>query len=592
MELAQLQFLRPMWLWALLAVPLLAWLWHWRSQRRNAWQQAVDAHLLPALLEGGAVRQRLPWLGLLALALALLAMAGPSFKHAPQPLWQNQAPLVIAVDLSEAMQAADVPPSRIAQARARIDHILRERTGGQVGLLAYAEDAYTVAPLTEDVANIALFLPALVPDVMPDYGAGLEHGDAGRAIVHAQRLLSRAGYSQGRILLLTAGADSRAASAARDAAAAGFTVSVLGIGSAEGARFTRLVGGDAYTRLDGESLQALASAGRGRYVSFASGGDDMQALGVLQSAASSGAATGDGSVRTALDQGAWLLPLVLVLVLLGFRRGAVFAGLGLVLLLPMAAPLSTAYAQAQTAPSEAAASLWRRADQQAHAAQRAGEAAYRRGDFAEAEAAFGQDDSARGQYNLGNALAKQGRYDEAIAAYDRALAQQPQMQDAITNRALVQRAQQQQPPQGGQQPQSQQPKPGQGNRQDGGAQDGQGQGSADSPSAPRQTPPPPSGSGQGQPQQPSEPSQPQSADAQQQAEADAAQREQMRRALEQGQSREQAEQAERPKREETAQERERRIINEAQLRRVADDPGGLLRAKFRLERQRRLQGSP
>ena len=42
---------------------------------------------------------------------------------------------------------------------------------------------------------------------------------------------------------------------------------------------------------------------------------------------------------------------------------------------------------------------------------------------------------------------------------------------------------------------------------------------------------------------------------------------------------------------ETPQERERRLANEAWLRRVPDDPGGLLRAKFRLEYERRqLEG--
>src|SRR5690606_24627844 len=58
-------------------------------------------------------------------------------------------------------------------------------------------------------------------------------------------------------------------------------------------------------------------------------------------------------------------------------------------------------------------------------------------------------------YNRGNALAKAGRYEEAIAAYDEALGRQPGMDDAIANRALVEAAMRRQPPPGPGQPRQQ-----------------------------------------------------------------------------------------------------------------------------------------
>ena len=72
---------------------------------------------------------------------------------------------MIALDLSSASLARDMPPSRLAQARAKIATLLRDRSGGQVALVAYAGDAYTVAPLTDDAANVALFLDALQTDI-------------------------------------------------------------------------------------------------------------------------------------------------------------------------------------------------------------------------------------------------------------------------------------------------------------------------------------------------------------------------------------------------------------------------------------------
>ena len=77
--------------------------------------------------------------------------------------------------------------------------------------VAWAEDAYTVAPLTADAANVALFLDALAPDVMP-----VDGHRADRAITHAAGLLRQAGFERGRILLLAADANvqSRAIAAA------------------------------------------------------------------------------------------------------------------------------------------------------------------------------------------------------------------------------------------------------------------------------------------------------------------------------------------------------------------------------------------
>ena len=97
---------------------------------------------------------------------------------------------MIAFDLSPAMLADDLPPSRLARARARIAALLRERRGGEVGLVVYAGDAYTVAPLTEDAANIAVFLDALEPVIMP--GDPVDAADEAPAIERAAGLLQQA----------------------------------------------------------------------------------------------------------------------------------------------------------------------------------------------------------------------------------------------------------------------------------------------------------------------------------------------------------------------------------------------------------------
>ena len=122
-ELSALHFLRPGWFYALIALPLLAWWWRVQRRKRNAWRDVVDPHLLPQLLEtSGDRRSRFTvWFAALAYALAVLALAGPSWRQSAQPLWQSRTPLVIALDLSSATMAADLPPSRLAQARAKLE---------------------------------------------------------------------------------------------------------------------------------------------------------------------------------------------------------------------------------------------------------------------------------------------------------------------------------------------------------------------------------------------------------------------------------------------------------------------------------------
>ena len=563
-----LQFLRPWWLLALFALPLLVWAWRARRRKRSDWRDAVDPHLLPHLLEGeGGRGARAPWLALAVLALSTLALAGPSWRQREQPLWQTRAPLVVALDLSSAILANDLPPSRLLQARAKIAELLKERAGGQVGLVAYADEAYTVAPLTDDAANVELFLDALAPDVMPVDGS-----HAADAISRSEQLLKQAGFAEGDILLLTNAAGNDAKSEAARTARAGYRVSVLGLGTSAGAAYRRSDGSIGHSELDVASLRALASAGNGRYAAAEAGDGDLHSLGVLDPQ-QAGAMAAQGKKSTiGIDGGYWLLPPLLLLAMLLFRRGGAF---GVLLACAFALPALPAHASDGT--------LWKRADQQAYSRIQQGNDAYRKGDYASAAKSYGGVADAEGQYNQGNALAKQGDYEQAIAAYDRALKLDPGMADAIANRKAVEAAMKRKPPQGDNQQQQQnrqpgqqgQPHPGQDGQEDPQKQNSKPQQSQSKSNPQKQNP---SQQSQSQQQKPE--------DAQAQRRADAAQQEQMQEALRRKAPAGQPDSRSR-ERPETEAERERRIASEAWLRRVPDDPGGLLRAKFRLEYERR-----
>ena len=589
----QLHFLRPEWLWALLLVPLALLGSSYLQRRSSRWHEAVDAHLLSHLLAGTSKRR---WWGRLTLSLglllAVLALAGPSWRQVEQPLWETKTPLVIVLDLSSSIRAPDLPPSRLLQARAKLATLLRERKGGEVALIVYAWEPFTVAPLTDDAANVALFLDALAPEVMP-----LDGQKTDRALAWAGDLLKQSGARKGEVLLLTDHADAAAVAAAAQLRAAGHEVSVLGLGSLQGASYRDSRGGIEHAHLDETSLRALAVAGGGRYQRIAGTDADLQALEVLQPQAQASGRQQNEQGKTWQDEGYWLLPPLLLLALFAFRRPRrVLPLLALCALLPMMQPAAAAEQ----------GGWWQRADQLQHQRLSEGVDAYRQGDFATAQKRFEGIDSDQGWYNLGNALARQGRLDDAINAYDHALKLHPGMEDAVANRAAVdaarkrksQQDQQQgdkgkQKPQQGQDSQGQQkPNPQQGEQQPGQqnpSQQGQPQ-SSDSKDPGQQGQQPPAAGDQGKSRQ--ESGEPEGEDAGKQQQADQAQRQRMQEAMRQRQAQEagnEADAAAAARAAMTPQQREQQQAVEAWMQRVPDEPGDLLKAKFQLEYERRMR---
>lgn len=567
-HLAPLTFLRPQWLWALLALPLLGAWWWLRRRRSNVWQGAVDAHLLRHLLDAtpGRRSQLAAGAAALGVALAVLALAGPSWSQGEQPLWQGSTPMVVALDLSSRTLAGDLPPTRLAQAKAKLAELLRRRAGsGQTALVAFADDAYTVAPLTDDPDNVSVFLDALAPDIMPGDGQ-----NADRAIAWAAKLLRQGGFNRGRIVLITDRSDGAAERAAAKAAGDGYAVSVLGLGTAAGAAFQRPDGRIVKVKLDAPALAALARAGSGRYAALSADDSDLRALDIAGGGrGDAGAGGGMGEKRLAReDDGYWLLPILLVLALLAFRRRSGAGALALLLCLGL--PLAPQPAAAQ--------SLWQRADQGAHARMVEGNDAYRAGQFERAAELYKRGQGADAEYNLGNALARQGRYPEAIAAYDRALKRTPGMDDAIANKRAVEAAMKRPPEQNqdGQKPQKQQP------------------GKQDPKPSPQGQNPQQDGKPQQQPQKPDPDGQnkaPQKKpgdDPEEQRRADQAQRERMQRELERQRAQQQGKTpAGEREAARTPAQRERQQANDAWLKRVPDDPGSLLRERFKIEYARR-----
>ncbi len=444
-------FLRPEWFLTLLPLALLLWRVRKPGSIDSAWRRVCDANLLPYLLiSPHQANARLPvWLLAAGWLIAVMALADPVWEKQPQPVFRTEEARVVVLDLSRSMATPDLKPSRLERARYKVEDVLRRSREGQVGLVAFAGDAFVVAPLTHDAGTIAELLKALEPGLMPVQGSRADLG-----LRKAGELLAQAGAGRGEILLIGDGYEGRQAlEAAGDLKRQGYTVSVLGVGTEEGAPLSNGSGGyvrdDAgaivVPRLDTPALRALADAGGGRYATITGNDADLDGL-LTPLVPRLDTKVEQTGLKTDAwrSRGPWLAVLLLPLAALAFRRGWL-----LVVVLLVAATV--------TAPDPAKAStwddLWTRRDQQAAQALAAGEnaraaelaadprqrgtAQYRAGRYEEALAAFAGAGGPDAAYNQGNALARLGRYQEAIAAYDQALAAQPHMEDAQHNKAVV-----------------------------------------------------------------------------------------------------------------------------------------------------------
>ena len=574
----EFHFLRPEWLWALPAVLLTVVLLARRRLGPGGWQKVVAATLAPHVLSRSASREGgyRWWLLGLGGVLGIVALAGPAWQRIDQPVFRSDQALVVALDLSRSMDAQDVSPSRLMRARLKILDMLERRGGGQTALVVYSANAFTVTPLTTDTDTIAALVNSLSTDIMPSRGSYPV-----AAIKKGRQLLEQAGAAFGEVLLITDGSSSPATErVARDLRDAGYTLSVLAVGTNDGAPIPRQRGGFvtnqsgqiAVPRLEESSLRSLARAGGGQFSLLTTDERDLDLL--LSGEVGRRAAT-DESLATDQfrEEGPWLLLLLLPLASLVFRRGWVLVIV--IAVLPVAEPAHASIWD----------DLWRTRDQQAQRKLEegaTGEAAelfenpdwqavaqYQSQDYASSARTFGEGDDTRSLYNLGNSLARQGELESAIDAYEQVLEMDPEDMDAEYNRDLLkQLLEQQQQQQGDQQPSGEQ----------GDGQESQSESGTDQQADSQQS------QGDGEPQD-GETSQ--RDDEMSEEDMQALAEELQRAAEEAGESGEESEQQmTAAELEALRREQEQQQAMEQWLRRIPNDPGALLRNKFRYQYQK------
>ena len=273
-----MHFSHPEVLWGLIAVVALVVFATRREQMRAHRLASFASALMLARLAAdfSPRRARLKTvLVMTALALLVVAAAGPQWGSRMVTVERQGIDVMLAVDCSSSMNAKDVKPSRLDLARLELGNLAKQLEGNRLGLVGFAGSAFVFCPLTLDISATHLFLDQLDTQAIPIPGTSL-----GEAIRLSAQSFPKNDANKKVIVLLTDGEDhhSDPLGAAREAAKAGITIYTVGIGNPNGEpipekgpdgreEFVRDASGKVVmSRLDDATLKEIAKITGGEYV--------------------------------------------------------------------------------------------------------------------------------------------------------------------------------------------------------------------------------------------------------------------------------------------------------------------------------------
>ncbi|TDR15579.1 VWA domain-containing protein [Marinomonas communis] len=431
-----LHFNRPIWL-LLIPIVCFGYLLFSLQPQSSLLKRKVAAHLLPFLTESIPSAKYINWLGLFAVSCFVIGISGISFSKTNSELYVAQNKTVFIVDQSLSMYATDVRPNRLTRSKQIIRDILQADIEGEIALIAFAGDAYTISPFTQDKQTLIHFLVALDPLIMPLYGSHLKSG-----IEQALELVSNDANKPRHFIILTDDLANEDEAALQEANKLGVQLDVIAVGTPEGGtmqlpegQILKHNGITALAKTPITAIEQATEAANGRFYQHTIDDTDLQSL--LDTQSTNSAKRSNLSGQTWQEQGHYFaIPLVLWL-LWQFRQG----WLCLMLLFIMSSP-----------PSSYASPLeWFKTPDQK------GQQAFDQGRWDEAAKLFEQPlwkaasqyanqdypqtvetlqnvaTTASDYYNLGNALALSNDLEGAKTAYETSLSLRSDFPEAKEN---------------------------------------------------------------------------------------------------------------------------------------------------------------
>jgi Ca-activated chloride channel family protein len=292
------RFESPSHLWWLILAPVFLLLFFYFSRR---WQtvsaKSFGNRVFPYLVQNFSFKKAFFKVVCLSLALSLFVL---SWSRLQMGKGQNEVKsegveIMLLVDVSRSMLAEDVRPSRLEHAKKEIMRLLDMLGGDKVGLIAFAGSSVLLSPLTVDKAALKMFVEGLSPESVETQGT-----EIGPALSEAKEALTRGGAEsdeQSRVtkvvLVMSDGEDHEAGTEkiAQDMAKEGIRIFTMAFGTEAGAKVpirdqrNTLVeylrdksNQEVVTKVKGDFLRAIASAGKGSFYHVTFGGDQMKSV--------------------------------------------------------------------------------------------------------------------------------------------------------------------------------------------------------------------------------------------------------------------------------------------------------------------------
>ncbi|MDX2452829.1 VWA domain-containing protein [Desulfosarcina sp.] len=405
-----------------------------------------------------------------------VALAGPRYGYRWQEIRQQGVDIIIALDCSRSMIAADIQPNRLERAKREVFDLLAMLKGDRVGLVAFAGTAFLQCPLTLDYDAFNLFLNSLSPDYLPVGGT-----DITRALATALDSFDPKSASDKAVILITDGENTgggQPLKAAETLKENKIKLFCIGVGSSDGVPIPEPDGGFkkdrsgqiVLSRLDENTLKKMAVVTGGTYVRSVAGDMDLDAIYTDEIRRTMEAKTvSSGRKQVWEDRFQWPLALALLCLaielMLPVARKTLLVSLLAMLILGLQQPAEASDTRDGIAAYEKGdfeQALKHFTDAQLNAPDKpetlynVADGYYKTGNFDAAAEHYKQaletDDTQlkrRALYNLGNAEFRRGRAKEAIGHYKAALAIDPDDRQTQENLAFVKKIMEQQQQQSG-----------------------------------------------------------------------------------------------------------------------------------------------
>lgn len=196
-------FEQVIFLYLLILIPVFTIFYIWRGMvRASILRRMGDKELIQSLTAQISPfrRQVKIILWLISFAMLIFALARPAWGVEQEVIQTEGLQIVFAIDISRSMDANDVSPSRLSRARLDVLDMLNELEGNDIGIVLFAQEAFSYMPLTYDYTAAEIFIEGISTSMVTFQGTNIPV-----AIERAMGAFETRSQAQKIIILMTDG---------------------------------------------------------------------------------------------------------------------------------------------------------------------------------------------------------------------------------------------------------------------------------------------------------------------------------------------------------------------------------------------------